>query len=189
MKTKFFSALALAGAMFLASCGGGVSEETKKAVAAADSSMTAMMGEVDALAAEVTAALDGCTKSCAAADSVAGTVKPEWKGKCDSAMMDCKAAKAAFEDISNKINAAKTEWAADSTWAAFKDKVAKGSIKDEEAKKELEGFNAKGTTASGSLTEWKAAFTAAQDQCKNGDTAWQNFQTWCSENAKGGKKK
>lgn len=187
MKTKFFSVLALAGALFLASCGGGVSEETKKAVAAADSSMKAMMADVDALAAEVTAASDNCGKSCAANDSVAGTIKPEWKGKCDSAMMDCKAAKTAFDDIMNKINAAKTEWAADTSWTAFQDKVAKGTIKDEEAKKELEGFNAKGTTASGAVTEWRAAFTAANDQCKNGDTAWQNFMTWCSEQKPGKK--
>ncbi|MCC7232815.1 MAG: hypothetical protein IT242_07725 [Bacteroidia bacterium] len=189
MKTKFFSVLAVAGAMFLASCGGGVSEETKKAVAAADSSMKAMMTEVDALSAEVTTALDGCNKCCSNSDSVAASIKPEWKGKCDSAMMDCKAAKTSFEDLANKINTAKSEWAADTTWSAFMTKVSSGKINDADAKKELDAFNAKGTAASASVTEWKAAMTAAGDQCKNGETAWNNFTTWCAENDKGGKKK
>ncbi len=187
MKTKFFSVLAAAGLFFLASCGGGVSEETKKAVNSADSAMTAMMTDVETFTADVTKALDDCNACCASADSVGATVKPEWKGKCDSAMMDCKGAKASYEEILNKVNAAKAEWSADTTWASFKSKVEKGEIKDAEAKTELDAFNAKGATASGSVTEWKAAFTAANDKCKMGNDAWTAFQTWCSEQKPGKK--
>ena len=82
MKTKFFSVLAVAGLFFLASCGGGVSEETKKAVASTDSAMTAMMTDVETFSAEVGTALANCNTSCTGADSVAATVKPAWKGKC-----------------------------------------------------------------------------------------------------------
>ncbi len=172
MKTKFFTILAAAGLFFLASCGGGVSEDTKKAVKALDSSVTAMMGSVDALAGEVTKALEMCNASCAAADSCAASCKPEMKGKCDSAMADCKGAKADFESIMNTINTAKGEWAADTTWAAFMGKVEKGGIKDEEAKKELATFTTWATDAGTKLTEWTTAFNTANERCKAGDAAW-----------------
>jgi hypothetical protein len=178
MKTKINSILAAAGLIFLASCGGGVSEETKKSVAALDSSMNALMASANTLVTDITSACDMCKSMCASADSVSGTVKAEWKGKADSAAMDCKASMAEFENIMNTAKAAAEGWASDTTWASFKNAVEKGTIKDAEAKKELENWMAKYNDANTKVTEWTTAYNSAKEKCMKGKEAWKNFMAW-----------
>jgi hypothetical protein len=182
MKTKFFSVLALAGTIFLASCGGGVSEETKKSIAAVDSSWSAMSMSAQTWADELKKCTDDCGTCCSTADGIGATCPPEWKGKCDSAMMDCKAAHAEFTAMWKMWEESKGMWEQSSAdWAAFKEKVNKGEIKDADAKKMVADFNTKLTEGNAKMSEWSTAFTATKDKCTKGMESWKNFETMMND--------
>lgn len=182
MKTKFFSVLALVGTMFLASCGGGVSEETKKSIAAFDSSWSAMSVSAQTWADELKKCVDDCGTCCSTAEGMGATCPPEMKGKCDSAMMDCKAAQGEFTAMWKSWEESKASMdqvAAD--WTAFKEKVNKGEVKDEDAKKTVADFNTKLAEGSAKMGEWSTALTATKDKCTKGQESWKNFETMMND--------
>jgi len=165
MKTKLFYTAAIAITLFFAACSGGVSDATKKSVAAFDSSMSLMQTQVMAFSDSVKAAMSMCEKGCTMPDSCKGMCA-DMQAKCDSAMAPCKADMKNFEDIAAAMMAAKPHIdSVSADFAAFKEKVNKGEIKDAEATKTLADFTTKMADGGKMFADWNTKLAEAKGTC------------------------
>jgi polyhydroxyalkanoate synthesis regulator phasin len=164
MKTKLFYAAAFVCSLFFAACsGGGPSDATKKSVAAFDSAWGQMSMNVMALSDSVKSALAKCEACCKGSESCCEHLK----GKMDSVMAPCKNDMTAFQGIMETMNGAKPQWdSAAASFTAFKEKVNKGEIKDEEATKTLAEFQSKMDEGGKIVADWWNKFNEAKASCE-----------------------
>ena len=166
MKTKFFFIAAIAGSLFFASCSHGPSDATKKSVAAFDSAWGIMNTQAMAFGDSLKGAMSMCEMGCMMPDSMKGKMCEHCMAQCDSAMMPCKGDMKNFQDIGTAMAGAKPMMdSAATSFAAFKEKVNKGEINDEEATKTLADFQAKMDNGSKMMAEWWTKLNDAKATC------------------------
>ncbi|HEY6160190.1 MAG TPA: hypothetical protein VI112_03180 [Bacteroidia bacterium] len=166
MKTKLFFIAAIAGSLFFAACSGGVSDQTKKDVAAFDTAWMKMKDQAHAFSDSLDMAIGMCEKGCKPDSSMACC--EHMKHKMDSMMMPCMNDMKGFQDMKNMMMdpGMKSKMdSAETSFAAFKEKVNKGEIKDEEAKKTLADFQNKLNDGNKMLSDWMGKFNDARKTC------------------------
>jgi hypothetical protein len=163
MKTKLFFAAAIACTLFFAACSTGPSDATKKDVAAFDTAWGKMSAQAMAFGDSLKSAMTMCENGCkSGSESCCEHMKP----KMDSMMQPCMNDMKVFQDMMGQMSSAKPMMdSAATNFASFKEKVNKGEIKDDEAKKQLAEFQAKMETGSKMMTEWWTKLNDAKSAC------------------------
>jgi hypothetical protein len=164
MKTKFFLTAVLACTIFFVACSSGPSAETKNAVAKFDTAWSQMSMQAMAFGDSVKMALTNCENCCKSMSEM--PCCEHMKGKMDSMMMPCKNDATAFQDMMKAMQDAKPMMdSAAADFTAFKEKVNKGEVKDDEAKKTLADFQMKMDNGSKMMADWMTKYNDAKAAC------------------------
>jgi hypothetical protein len=177
MRTKLFFAAAICCSLFFASCSSGPSDATKKDVAAFDSAWTKMSMQGMALSDSLKSAMSMCEKTCKMPEGM--ECCEHMKGKMDSAMMPCMNDMKVFQDMMSQMTTAQPMIdSTNASFAAFKEKVNKGEIKDDEAKKQLEEFKSKMDNGSKMMADWWNKLNDAKMTCQKN---YENCMNACKD--------
>lgn len=177
MKTKFYFLSALAGVFFLASCGGGISDGTKSALAKLDSAWGEAGKSAMAWGDSLTAAITWCENACKDGDAM--ECCEHMKGKKDSLMGPCKNDLTAFQDMKTKWDAEMPKWdSLEAKLTAAKDKVAKNEGTDAEINAVITELQAAMDAGAAEMQTWVTNFNAAKTTCMNNmqacKTGWES---------------
>lgn len=155
--------IAIAASLMIAACSGGPAEATKKSVAETDSLINVLTQKTSALLDSVTAQNKVCENACG--DSEGCSEKDCCKGKADSLKSVCSGIKSELDGLIASLETGKANW--DSVVVAFDAYESKlKTMKDEEAKKELESFKVKLDEASAFVSGIEVKFEDAKSRCK-----------------------
>lgn len=169
MKKLSFSILALSfSAVLFTSCGGGVSEEVKKELAAFEAEWT-KAGEGLAAFGKTIAAEDSAMQAMTphmVPDSLKPNATPEQLHAVDSLQAVCDGHKVKTAEIKSTFDGFMAAWDKDGKdWASWKEKVEKGEVKEEEVKTAMTDWKKKCDAANANVTEWQTALEAVKSEC------------------------
>ena len=165
MKVKFLSVATIV-AFFIASCGG-VDKGLVDNITKFETDWTAMVTDVNSMSDKMTTAAAETTKEC---DEMCSTESKDKKMQAalDSCKMACTASKEGMNQAVVNINTIKEDLVkATADFNAWKEKVMKGEIKDEEATKALEGYNTAMAMKKEDVKALNEAFELTMSECKS----------------------
>jgi hypothetical protein len=171
MKAKFLLIPALVGVIALTSCKHGPSEETTKAVNDFETSWTALGQTATTWGEDLKATAAKCAAHCAMHDTMKMDGMPaDAMTKCTEMTASCKSDKGSMDAMVTAFDAFATTWGDDTkAFGEWKAKIA--TMKDEEVKTGLAGFQTKMDEAKAKIDEWNTAYAAAKETCMKNMTA------------------
>lgn len=175
MNTKLFIVTLFAGATLLTSCGGGLSEESKKKVAAFDSTWTADSKMAMAWGDSLNQCVSMCEAGCKAGDEMACC--EHLKACKDSLMAPCKTDMTCMQDMKTAWDSEMPMWdSLQKQLDGLKEKVANGSANNTEVDATLAILQAAKDKGAAGMGEWMTKFNEGKMNCmKNGEAckaAW-----------------
>lgn len=170
MKSKLIVLSIAAAALSFTACNKGVSEETNSSIATFEASWTETGTMATNWSNDLTATYTKCKEHC---DNQANmmTSMPD-KMKKDQTMMTKlteldnadKANLTALESMTNEWNTFKTTWETNTAdYAAWKEKVTKGEVTNDEAVAAMTEWNSKLENAKTQLGTWNTAFASTKE--------------------------
>lgn len=183
MKAKFLVVSTAAAIMALTACKHGPSAETMKAVTDFGTNWSTLGTQATTWAADLEKAIADCDAECKNHEAmVMEKMSAEMKAKATECVTACKNDKAAFEAMKTEWDAFKMSWDEQTAaYTAMQEKLAKGEIDEETAKKQLEELNVKMAEYKGKVEGWQSAFTAAKEACMKNMEASMNMKKMAEE--------
>jgi hypothetical protein len=161
--------LASAAAIFIACGGGGLSEDFKKEIAEFETAWGTATNSVTAIHDSVQATITSweSMETCSAPDSTLAVLSAETKSQLDSIMLQCKDYSADIEKLHEEIEVYMGTWEADKkAFTDWKDKVEKGEIDVETAKKDMKLYKDKITLVNDWVKQTNEKFIAIKSSCE-----------------------
>lgn len=182
MKTKLFIVALFTGATLMTSCSGGLSEESKKKVAAFDSSWSAMGTMAKAWGDSLNQAVALCETACKDGDAM--ECCEHLKGTKDSLLTPCVHDMTAFQEIKKSWDAEMPMWdELQKKLDALKEKVSKGEGTDKEVNDLLAELQAASDKGAAEMQPWIEKFNGVKmNAMKNMETCKTNWSnTKCAD--------
>lgn len=185
MKTKLFLIPTLALALLASSCKHGPDAETLKAVTDFETNWTSLGQQATAWSEDLTSSLAKCEECCKNNESISTEgMSMEMKSKCEEATSACKNDKGQFEAMKAEWDGFQTSWGeSTAAFGAWKEKLMKGEVDAETAKKQLEELNGKMAEAKTKLETWSTALASAKESCGKNMESCANIANMAKEEA------